>query len=377
MKRNTGWLIAILLCTNTLFGYAQKSELKKFPKGTTPQEVGHLLATRYLSEPFRNFDGNKTPPGEVTYPEVCAWYGALKFAHVTKDKKLLRQLEERFFPLLGSRKELMQKPDHVDHTVFGSVPLQLYMQTGNELYYYLGIDFADRQWQMPKNTSHAEEYRKYLDLGLSWQTRFWIDDMFMITTIQSQAYLASGDPEYIDRAAYEMTMYLDSIQQPNRLFYHASGAPFYWCRGNGWMAAGMTDLLKYLPAGNPHREAILAQYRKMMETLRSYQNEEGLWSQLVDEPQSWTETSGSAMFTYAMITGVKKGWLDAEIYGPIARKAWLTLLTYLNEDNDLREVCQGTNIGDTRQYYLERKRVTGDLHGQAPLLWCAAALLEK
>lgn len=307
MKRKTGWLIAILLCTNTLFGYAQKSELKKFPKGAIPKEVGYLLATRYLSEPFRNFDGIQTPPGEVTYPEVCAWYGALKFVHVTKDKKLLRQLEERFFSLLGSRKELMQKPDHVDHTVFGSVPLQLYMLTGNELYYYLGIDFADRQWQMPKNTSHAEEYRKYLDQGLSWQTRFWIDDMFMITTIQSQAYLASGDPEYIERAAYEMNIYFDSIQQPNGLFYHASGAPFYWCRGNGWMAAGMTDLLTYLPAGNPHREAILAQYRKMMETLRSYQNEEGLWSQLVDEPQSWTETSGSAMFTYAMITGVKKG----------------------------------------------------------------------
>jgi hypothetical protein len=29
------------------------------------------------------------------------------------------------------------------------------------------------------------------------------------------------------------------------------------------------------------------------------------------------------------------------------------------------------------QYYLDRKRLTGDLHGQAPLLWCATALLRK
>jgi len=366
----------LLLVLTFSVGNAQEVNLKKFPKGCTPIEVGQKLAQRYISEPFRNFDAIKTPPSEVTYPEVCTWYGALKFAGVTKDKILLRQLEERFLPLLGSKKELMQKPDHVDHTVFGSVPLQLYMQTGNECYYYIGIDFADRQWQMPANTKQAELYQSYLDNGLSWQTRFWIDDMFMVTTIQSQAYLASKDKKYIDRAAYQMTVYLDSIQQPNGLFYHASSAPFYWCRGNGWMAAGMTDLLKNLPENNPHRERILAQYCKMMNTLKEYRTSEGLWGQLVDEPSSWTETSGSAMFTYAIIVGVKKGWLDAKTFVPIAYKAWLQLLTYINADNDITEVCQGTNIGTTKQYYLDRKRVIGDLHGQAPMLWCAAALLE-
>ena len=377
MMNKKVWIAALLLCTGLSFTSAQSGDLKKFPKGSTPLEVGQRIAQRYVSAPFRNFDGIKTPPSEVTYPEVCTWYGALKFANISKDKKLLRQLEERFLPLLGSNKELMQKPDHVDHTVFGSVPLQLYMQTGNECYYYIGIDFADRQWQMPAKTKHEKLYQSYLDKGLSWQTRFWIDDMFMITTIQSQAYLASKDEKYINRAAYEMTVYLDSIQQPNGLFYHAGNAPFYWCRGNGWMASGMTDLLKHLPKNNEYRERILAQYRKMMNTLREYRKEDGLWGQLVDDPASWTETSGSAMFTYAMITGVKEGWLDAETYAPIARKAWLQLLTYINADNDITEVCQGTNVGTTRQYYLDRKRVIGDLHGQAPILWCTAALLEK
>lgn len=356
---------------------AQSGDLKNFPKGTDPLDVGLRVSQRYVSEPFRNFDGIKSSPNEVTYPEVCAWFGALKFANVSKDKKLLRQLEERFFPLLGSKKHLMQKPDHVDHTVFGSVPLQLYMQTGNELYYYIGIDFADRQWQMPESTKHTEQYQNFLDRGLSWQTRFWIDDMFMISTIQSQAYLASKDKIYIDRAAYQMTVYLDSIQQPNGLFFHAKEAPFFWCRGNGWMAAGMAELLKNLPKDNSERPRILKEYQKMMETLRKYQNEEGLWGQLVDQPDAWTETSGSAMFTYAIITGVKNGWLDSKIYAPIARKAWIALNTYINEDNDLREVCMGTNVGNSKEYYLARKRIVGDLHGQAPILWCATALLEK
>jgi rhamnogalacturonyl hydrolase YesR len=82
------------------------------------------------------------------------------------------------------------------------------------------------------------------------------------------------------------------------------------------------------------------------------------------------------MFAYAMITGVKKGWLDKKKYGPVARKAWLALVSYINENADLQEVCEGTNKKNSRDYYLERKRITGDLHGQAPVLWCAYALLE-
>ncbi|MCD8177382.1 MAG: glycoside hydrolase family 88 protein [Tannerellaceae bacterium] len=369
-------LCMLFVCATYSFTYGQQQALTGFPPGNTPEEVGNRIAQRYLSEPFRNFDGNPSPPSEVIYPEVCVWFGALKFAQITKDKQLLRQLEERFLPLLGAKKELIQIPDHVDHTVFGSVPLQLYSQTGNECYYYIGIDFADRQWQLPANTKHREAYQHYLDQGLSWQTRYWIDDMFMITTIQSQAFLASGNKKYINRAAWQMTAYLDSIQRPNGLFYHAGNAPFYWCRGNGWMAAGMADLLKHLPADNEYYDRILSQYRKMMNTLRTYCKDDGLWGQLVDDPTSWTETSGSAMFTYAMITGVKNGWLEAEVYAPIARKAWLALQTFINENNDLTEVCMGTNIGDTKQYYLDRRRITGDLHGQAPLLWCAAALIE-
>ena len=90
--------------------------------------------------------------------------------------------------------------------------------------------------------------------------RVWIDDMFMITTIQSQAYLATGDRKYIDRAAAEMAMYLEKIQRPNSLFYHAP-APFFWARGNGWMAAGMSRLLSVLPKDNPNRPVIMEAYK--------------------------------------------------------------------------------------------------------------------
>lgn len=351
---------------------AQTKSFKDWPKGSNPKEVGNLLALHYLETPHTNF-GFPTPPGSITYSEVCTWYGALKFASVGKNKSLTERLDMRFRPLLYEKKNLQPRPDHVDPNVFGSLPLELYMQTKNPIYLDMGKWFADQQWTLPK--SEKPEHKALLDRGLTWQTRMWIDDMYMITNMQAQAFRATGERKYIDRAAAEMVVYLDAIQRPNGLFYHAVDVPFFWGRGNGWMAAGMTELLSSLPKDNKDYPRIMAAYKTMMASLKTYQTAEGMWLQLIDDKASWPETSGTGMFTFAMITGVKNGWLPEKEYGPVARKAWIALTKYIEPNGDVREVCQGTNKENSRQYYLDRKRITGDMHGQAPVLWCVYALL--
>jgi len=69
--------------------------------------------------------------------------------------------------------------------------------------------YADAQWTLPENAKPKE--KSWADEGYTWQTRIWIDDMFMITAVQSQAYRATGDKKYISRAAKEMVLYLDTI----------------------------------------------------------------------------------------------------------------------------------------------------------------------
>ena len=117
-------------------------------------------------------------------------------------------------------------------------------------------------------------------------------------------------------------------------------------------------------------------YRKMMASLLKYQGDDGLWRQLIDRPESWPETSSTAMFTFAMVSGVKNGWLDENTYGPAARKAWLGLVKHLDKDANVDSVCEGTPKGNSAEYYLNRARKVGDLHGQAPILWTAGALLR-
>jgi len=370
--------ITITLIFSTLFLQAQKgdSDLNHWPIGSSPAEIGKRIVVKFLNTPHSRYGNThpEVPPTQITYPDVCAWIGGLWFAKVTNDKPMLRQLEARFNPLFDMQKNLLPVPNHVDNNVFGSLVLELYIQSQEKKYLDLGLTYADAQWTLPENAKTEE--KAYADIGYSWQTRIWIDDMFMITAVQSQAYLATGDRKYIDRAAKEMVFYLDKIQLENGLFYHSPDAHFSWGRGNGWMAVGMAEMLRIMPKDNPNKVRILEGYHKMMAALLKFQEKDGMWRQIIDDPEAWKETSGTAMFTYAMITGVKNGWLDKKTYGAAARKGWLALITYINQNDELTEVCEGTNIKNERDHYMNRKRIIGDLHGQAPLIWCATALLR-
>jgi rhamnogalacturonyl hydrolase YesR len=114
----------------------------------------------------------------------------------------------------------------------------------------------------------------------------------------------------------------------------------------------------------------------MMAALVKYQGSDGMWRQLIDRNDAWPEASSSAMFAFALITGVKQGWLEPSVYGPPARRAWIAVAGYVDQNQNVTSVCEGTNKGNDADYYLLRKRKTGDFHGQAPLLWAASALLR-
>ncbi len=327
MKKISTFIFLFGLSTAWAQAQSGTADLQKWPKGSSPVEIGKRVANRFIAVPHPNF-GRPTPPKTITYPEVCTWYGALTFAKASKDKKLTRALAARFEPLFGAEASLVPTPDHVDYCVFGAIPLELYIETKEQRYLDMGKSIADKQWAPPEGPRVKPESYIFYDKGYTWQTRLWIDDMFMITAVQAQAFRATGDRKYIDRAAREMVMYLDSLQRDNGLFYHAPDVPFFWGRGNGWMAAGTAELLRSVPADNPDRARIMEGYKKMMAALLKYQDGKGMWHQLIDDPESWPETSCTGMFTYAMITGVQQGWLDQKHVrsGSTKGLAWPDLL---------------------------------------------------
>ena len=160
------------------------------------------------------------------------------------------------------------------------------------------------------------------------------------------------------------------------MFHHAKAAPFKWGRGNGWAAGGMSDMLSVLPEDHPSHASISAHYRRMMESLLSFQHPSGLWGQLVDG-EAWDESSCSAMFTYAFIRGIRLGLLDKDTFAPAVAKAWEALCARIDAYGNVGGVGAGINCGASREFYLACPKVNGAPHGQAAMLWCCSALTEN
>ena len=326
----------------------------------SPEKAGKILTENLLSRDYMFY-------GEygLHYSEACAAVGALRYVTLSGETELLNQLIARYEPLMNDSSELVSRRPHVDMNVVGIVPLQIYMINKDERYLKQGLTFANSQWKNPRKD------------GLTDQTRWWIDDMYMIGMLQIQAYRATDEIKYADRAARQMIAYLDSLQQENGLFFHGPQSPHFWGRGNGWVAAALAEVLDGLPEDHPMKPAVLKYYIRMMQALLNYQSDNGMWRQLVDYPYAWAESSCTAMFAYAMAVGVHRGWLDDSLFDPAVEKAWKALQAHIEREGNIREICVGTGQQDDIEYYLKRPRHDGDFHGQAPVLWLIAEMMAN
>ncbi len=363
-----------------------------------PENVGYRIVGQFLrSIPEKyaapGFDGVASDGSKVNYAVVSLWANAMEFAWKVGDLPLLRELTQKFEAYMpgGEKYGLRTRARHVDYAVYGALPLEYWKYTGSDVALKMGLAYAEDQWAPPRKDDldafpacikpHYVPYEKqlrYIADGYSGQTRLWMDDMYMIGFLQTQAYRATRDMKYIRRAAKEMALYLERLQLDSGLFNHADGVPYRWGRGNGWMAAAMPMILRWIEKDDPNRERILAGYRKMMAALLRHQRPSGLWGQLVDDDGSWDESSCSAMFAYGLNEGVREGWLDdPEGCRRAVMKCFRKLAGSLDDRGNVPGVCVGTGAKDNRQYYLDRARINGDPHGQAPLLWLVNSLMQR
>lgn len=351
-------IIFLLLLTNLIIN--GQSVCSEMPANKLSHERIRELAVRSAEWSMANH------LTDMSYQSMCSAYGILMVAAVTENEDLRKGVEEILKPelLQGRNPHRNNAEKNPAHRWFGFIPLELYKQTRNPSYLTRGLEMAEEQYLDPDPNGMP-----------AYTPRAYIDDIYGATVMQSLAYECTGEGKYLDRAVKQVLYYSDKFMQQNGLFLHSpQKSPFYWGRGNGWCAAAYAEILNVMPLDHPQREAVLTAYRKMMNALLKYHHPDGIWCQLLDDHNSFPETSCTAMFIYSMTEGVKNGWLPAPFEAAVL-KTWETLIDYVDEDWRLREVCIGTGFGN-REFYLNRPRETGNAHGQAPLLWAAASMLN-
>jgi rhamnogalacturonyl hydrolase YesR len=245
------------------------------------------------------------------------------------------------------------RPFYADDICMGQTMLDLYLLDRNpdcikDLALVLEAYFE-------KNTvTAAEVHSHFLKPGdhvmrgrnLWW----WSDALYMAPPVLARMYAATGEQRYLDllhRLYWDTNEFL--FDQESSLFYRDESFfppdraaalerdKIFWSRGNGWVYAGLVRVIDHLPSDDPFRARYLALFHTLTRKLVTLQKTDGLWPSWLNRPdlEQSPEVSGSCFFTYGLLAGINRGWLDKRSYLPLALRAWRGLTAKLGTDGRL------------------------------------------
>ncbi len=276
-------------------------------------------------------------------------------------------------------KSLLNKRGYCGHWGPAYPALLLYEETKKDSYLELGqavIDFIQN------------EAARTSDGGLDhWRDnkQLWVDTLFMACPPLVTMGRLVHKPELIEEAARQLEIYAKHLQNPKTgLFYHmynertGTQTDEFWGRGNGWVAMSYVTVLKALgtPASHPKRFTsaftnLAADFKQQAKALMKYQDSKtGLWHTVIDRPDSYLETSASAMILYSLIQGHQMKIID--VPHEIVTKTWEGITSKIDPCGRVIDVSAGTGPG-TYDDYIQIERGT-ETWGTGAVLLAASEL---
>ncbi len=207
----------------------------------------------------------------------------------------------------------------------------------------------DHQMLTPneKNQTTTPKAKTSQNSLYGWWT--WIDAIQMAMPLYMQAYQLTGDKRYRDHG---MQMYRWSRNECGRgeanpkkglfnideglwwrdadyvpPYQEPDGQQCYWSRGNGWVYAALVRCMDILGKKDKCYKELKKDFVLMSEGIRKCQREDGFWNpSLVSTHYEMKETSGTALFLYGISWGIRQGLLKADIFRPVADRAWTAMV---------------------------------------------------
>jgi len=198
----------------------------------------------------------------------------------------------------------------------------------------------------------------------------WSDDQFMSSALAVRLALSNGFSMdkavvYAEWAAKQQLGFASRMMDSTTgLFYHGFNAATndnsccFWGRANGWIMMAHAEVVKLLAAvapSSPHLQQVVYIWQKHTAGLIAMQNKsDGRWHQILDNEETFLETSATAMFLQSMADGVRNGWLDRSSVGPAITLAWAGLSSTVESTGEVTGICEGTGIGADVAFYQAR-----------------------
>lgn len=279
---------------------------------------------------------------------------------------------------------------NIDNVNAGKTLFELYDITGKEKY-RKAIDLIYSQIESMPRTKEGSFWHKNI-----YPEQVWLDGLYM-----AQPFYMEYETRYNNKEKYQDIFgqfhRVKEHMKDNRtgLYFHAyddSRQMFwadkvtglschFWLRALGWFSMALLDTLTVCQDKEcDEYKEMSCMFKELMDSMLAYQDESGMWYQVVNlggMDRNYLETSGSSIMSYALLKGVRLGFLD-EKYIEYGVKAFEGVTNrYLSEENGelhLGGICLvaglggATNRPGTYDYYMSEPIVTDDAKGVGPFL---------
>ena len=293
---------------------------------------------------------------------------------------------------------------NLDHVCPGRALFALYDRTGDARYkMVLDTLFAQLQEQ-PRNDDggfwHKEVYPHQM----------WLDGLYMAQPFYAEyAVRYYAGSELFENLKYDIVQQFTVVAEhtfdpATGLYRHAydDSRGMFWCdkatgqsahawgRAMGWYVMAIVETLQYLGVDDTTRPMVDI-LNRIYRVLPAYADPAtGMWYQVLDQPGregNYLESTASAMFVYAMLKGVRLGYLPAEM-GDEARRLYEKFVDRFVKENpdgtiSLTDCCSVAGLGGkgmrsgTFEYYISEPVIDNDCKGVGPFIWASLEYRRK
>ena len=337
------------------------------------------------------------------YIDGCMIKAVLEMYAITKD--------EKYFTFADNYVDYRVREDgtidgysveelNIDNINAGKTLFELYDLTGKEKY-RKAIDLVYSQIENMPRTAEGSFWHKNI-----YPNQVWLDGLYMCQPFYMEYETRFNDCKKYDDIYLQFENVVKNMKdERSGLYFHAydHSREMFWCdkvtglsnnfwlRALGWYSMALLDTLdKADESKNPEKYAFLKKtFVELMDAMLAYQDESGMWYQVPNVggmDRNYLETSGSSIMAYAILKGVRLGYLSEE-YAKAGEKAFRGVCDrYLKTEDgvlSLDGICLVAGLGGgnrrpgTFDYYMSEPVVKDDAKGVGPFLLAYTEMLRR
>ncbi len=290
------------------------------------------------------------------WPQGVALYSLYKYYQHTGDASYLDFIKDWFKKRLAEG----MPPKNVNTVAPLLTLAHLYELTGDPNDLKICTEWAE--WVMNEMPRTAEGGLQHITSQDRNEAQLWDDTLFMTVLFLAKIGRILQSEQYIQEAVYQFLIHIKYLYDPaTGLWFHGwtfrernHFADALWARGNCWFTAGVVEFIEILNLEGAERRFLLETLAAQVKKLAELQDESGLWHTLLDDADSYLETSASAGFAYGILKAVRLGYLDPR-YAAVGNKAAEGVLAQITADGTVQGVSYGTAMGMDKEHYRKIK----------------------